>query len=156
MAVKIIIKYVTSQKIMITSQKLSYLSSLFSALNQPVFVLSASASQTSRKLTSQNGQSYVILYLILLLNIHDVILWQFDLLSKVNDYVTRRKIRLIEGNANGRHLKNTCKGTLRPVFICVRPRTPYPPPSYTLYTSIKHTYSHTKGGDGGELNQREG
>jgi hypothetical protein len=58
---------------MITSQKLSYLSPLFSALNQPVFVLSASASQTSRKLTSHKGQSYIILYPILLLNIYEVI-----------------------------------------------------------------------------------
>jgi hypothetical protein len=32
----------------------------------------------------------------------------------------RRKIRLIEGNANS-------KGTLRQAFICLRPRTPYPP-----------------------------
>ncbi len=34
----------------------------------------------------------------------------------------RRKIRLIEGNAKCRHLKKlTCKGTLRQVFICLRP-----------------------------------
>jgi hypothetical protein len=48
---------------------------------------------------------------------------------------TRRKVRLIEGNVKCRHLKNsTYKGTLRQVFICLRPRTPYPPPPYTLYT----------------------
>jgi hypothetical protein len=34
----------------------------------------------------------------------------------------RRKIRLIESKAKRRHLKNfTCKGTLRQVFICLRP-----------------------------------
>jgi hypothetical protein len=45
----------------------------------------------------------------------------------------------------------TCKGTLRKVFICLRPRTRYhPPPLYTLCT-----YSHREGGEGGELNQRE-
>ncbi len=39
--------------------------------------------------------------------------------------VRRRKIGLIEGNAKCRHLNNmTCKGTLRQVFICLRPRTP--------------------------------
>jgi hypothetical protein len=38
----------------------------------------------------------------------------------------RRKKRLIEGNAKCRHLKKfTCKGQ---VFICMRRRTPYPPP----------------------------
>jgi hypothetical protein len=37
----------------------------------------------------------------------------------------RRKIRLIEGNANCRHLKYVfCKGTWQ-VFICPGPRTPY-------------------------------
>ncbi len=34
----------------------------------------------------------------------------------------RRKIRLVEGNATCHHVcKLTCKGTLRPVFICLRP-----------------------------------
>ncbi len=47
-----------------------------------------------------------------------------------------RKIRLIEGNAKSRRLKKvTCTGTLRQVFICLRPRTPYPPPpTYSIYT----------------------
>jgi hypothetical protein len=41
----------------------------------------------------------------------------------------RRKKRLIEGNAKCSHLKKlTCKGTLRQVFICLWPRTPYPFP----------------------------
>ncbi len=40
------------------------------------------------------------------------------------EYRYRRKIRLIEGNAKCRHLKKfTCKGTLRQVFISLRPRT---------------------------------
>jgi hypothetical protein len=39
----------------------------------------------------------------------------------------RRQVRVIKGNAKCRHLKKfTCKGTLRKVFICLRPRTPYP------------------------------
>ncbi len=42
----------------------------------------------------------------------------------------------IEGNEKCRHLKKlTCKETLRQVFICLRPRTPYPPP-YTLYICV--------------------
>jgi hypothetical protein len=58
----------------------------------------------------------------------------------------RGKIRRIEGNAKCRHLnKLTCKGTLRQVFICLRPRTPYPP-LYTLYT-VQYTYSHREGGE---------
>ncbi len=36
----------------------------------------------------------------------------------------RRKIRLTEGNAKCRHLKELkCIWTLRQVFICLRPRT---------------------------------
>ncbi len=45
----------------------------------------------------------------------------------------------------------TCKGTLRQVFICLRPRTPYPPSAYTMFTYIQYTYSHREGGEGGEL-----
>jgi hypothetical protein len=33
----------------------------------------------------------------------------------------RRKIILMEGDAKCRHLKVTCIGTLRQVFICMRP-----------------------------------
>ncbi len=55
------------------------------------------------------------------------------------DSAPRRKIRLIEGNARCRHLKIlTCKGTLRHVFICLRPRTQYHPPLHTVYV---YTYS---------------
>ncbi len=69
-----------------------------------------------------------------------------------------RKIRLIESNAKSCHLKKlTCKGTLGQVFICRRPRTPYPPPPpYTLYTCIQYTYSYMEGGKGRELYHREG
>ncbi len=39
-----------------------------------------------------------------------------------------KKIKLIEGNAKFRNLKKiSCKGTLRQVFICLRPRTLYTP-----------------------------
>jgi hypothetical protein len=48
--------------------------------------------------------------------------------SRPSHAPTRSKIRLIEGNAKCCHLKKlTYKGTLRQVFICLRPRTPYPP-----------------------------
>jgi hypothetical protein len=56
-------------------------------------------------------------------------------------------------NAKCRHLKKlTCKGTLRQVFICLRPKTPYPSP-LTHYSVLIHT---GKGGEGGEFDQREG
>ncbi len=65
----------------------------------------------------------------------------------------RRKTRLKEDNAKFCHLKIvfTCNGTLHQVFICLRPRTPSPPPPlHTLYsTCIKYTYSHRDGGGGG-------
>jgi hypothetical protein len=51
----------------------------------------------------------------------------------------RRKIRLIEGNAKCRHLKIlTFKGTLRQVFICLRPKphTPAPLTHFILVYSI--------------------
>ena len=70
----------------------------------------------------------------------------------------RRKIRLIEGNAKCRHLKKvTSKGTLRQVFICLRPRTAYPPsPLHTVYcTRTVHLFTQGRG-EGRELNQREG
>jgi hypothetical protein len=40
----------------------------------------------------------------------------------------RRNVTLIEGNAKCHLKKLTWKGTLRQVFICLKPRTPYPPP----------------------------
>jgi hypothetical protein len=65
-----------------------------------------------------------------------------------------RKIRLTEGNVKCRHLKKfTRKGTLLPVYICLRPRTSSPPPLYTLYTCRQFKQGM---GEGGELNQREG
>jgi hypothetical protein len=52
--------------------------------------------------------------------------------------------------------KLICKWILRQVFICLRPRTSYPPtPLQSLYKCIQYTYSHREGG-GGELNQRVG
>jgi hypothetical protein len=41
--------------------------------------------------------------------------------------------------------KITCKETLRQMFICLRPRTPYSLP-YELYTCIQYTYSDREGG----------
>jgi hypothetical protein len=50
------------------------------------------------------------------------------------------KIRLIEGNAKCRHPKKlACQGTLRQVFICLRPRTPYHPPPPPI-THCKRVY----------------
>jgi hypothetical protein len=58
----------------------------------------------------------------------------------------RRKIRLIEGNAKGRHLKKlTCKGTLQKLFICLRPRTPSP-----LTHCIREDSILIHSGNGGE------
>ncbi len=58
--------------------------------------------------------------------------------------------------------KKDLKGTVRQVFICLRPRTPDPPPpllhtvyGYTVYR-VLCTYSHREGREGGELSQREG
>ncbi len=36
-------------------------------------------------------------------------------------------------------------------FICLRPRTPYLPPTYTLYTCIQYTYLHRVGGGGSRV-----
>jgi hypothetical protein len=69
----------------------------------------------------------------------------------------RRKVRVIEDNGTCRHLKNLiCKGTLRQVFICLPPRTPYPSAPYTLYRTVYTVNLFTQGGGGAELNQREG
>jgi hypothetical protein len=48
---------------------------------------------------------------------------QYDRLmpSHCVNYRGRRKIRLIESNAKCYLKKLTCKGTLRQVFICLRP-----------------------------------
>ncbi len=43
------------------------------------------------------------------------------------------------------------------MFICLRPRTPYPPPFlYTVYVYAVYLFTQVRGGGGGELNQREG
>jgi hypothetical protein len=63
---------------------------------------------------------------------------------------TVERIRLKEGNAKCRHLtKFTCKGTLRQVFICLRPRTPQPPPFLHAVECVHCTlYIHTGKGGG--------
>jgi hypothetical protein len=50
--------------------------------------------------------------------------------------------------------KMTCKETLQLVFICLRPRTPYLPPPFTLYIRLYGILIRTgKGGEG--VNQIE-
>ncbi len=57
----------------------------------------------------------------------------FPLLVHFFHIAKHRKIRLIEVNAKWHHLKKfTCKGTLRLVFICLRPRTSYPPLTHCI------------------------
>jgi hypothetical protein len=60
------------------------------------------------------------------------------IMSGEKDIAYRRNIRLIEGNANSRHLT---KLTLWQVFICLRPRTPYP---HTVFL-----FTQTQGSRGG-------
>jgi hypothetical protein len=47
--------------------------------------------------------------------------------------------------------KLTCKGTLRQVLICLRPRTPYPPPLHHVYVYAVYTYSHREWGEVGRV-----
>jgi hypothetical protein len=58
----------------------------------------------------------------------------------------RIKIRLIEGYAKCLHLrKSTFKGTLRQVFICLRPRTPYLS-LYNVYVYTVYLFTQRRGG----------
>ncbi len=78
--------------------------------------------------------------------------WCMPRRSSIRYCSTRRKIRLLEGNAKCRHLKElNLKGTLRQVFISLWPRTLYPYPlPYTLFTCIVYTtvYFFTQGRGG--------
>ncbi len=72
----------------------------------------------------------------------------------VNMGLWRGLVNYVDTKAKCRHLKKfTCEGTLRQVFICLRPRTTYPP-LHSVY--VYYTYSLQGRGEGGELNQREG
>jgi hypothetical protein len=67
----------------------------------------------------------------------------FNIIIKI--CIRPKKKRLIESNAKCRHLKYlTCKGILRQVFICLRPRTQNHPPHIRVYNMPIHT------GKGGE------
>jgi len=64
----------------------------------------------------------------------------------------RRKIRFIEGNAKCRHLKKFAyTGTLRQVFICLRPRTPYRSPLTGHNVYVYTVYLFTQGRGGGRV-----
>ena len=64
--------------------------------------------------------------------------------------IRRRKTRLIEGNAKCRHLnKLNCKGTLRQVFFCLRPRTSYAPLTHCIRVYSKHVHKGEEG-EGGQ------
>ncbi len=61
-------------------------------------------------------------------------------------------INYIGTKAKCRHPnKLTCKGTLRQVFICLRPRTAYPIRLRHCIPCIKYTYSYREGGGGGRV-----
>jgi hypothetical protein len=63
--------------------------------------------------------------------------------------------RLKEGNSKCRHLKKlSCKGTLRQVFICLRPRTPYPPPVHTVKVYTVYFFAQERGGGRTEPERR--
>ncbi len=65
-------------------------------------------------------------------------------------------MRLVKGNAKCRHLKKLiCKGTLRQVFFCQRPRTP-PSPLHIVYVYKVYLFTQERGEGGGAFNQTEG
>jgi hypothetical protein len=66
---------------------------------------------------------------------------KYDLFCSVEDKTHRRQCKMSSSK------KLTCKGALRQMFICLRPRTPY-----TLYTCIHYTVlstTHREAGEGG-------
>jgi hypothetical protein len=51
----------------------------------------------------------------------------------------------VETKIKCRHLKKfICEGTLRQMFICLRPRTPFLPTTHCI--RVQYTYSHREGG----------
>jgi hypothetical protein len=51
--------------------------------------------------------------------------------------------------------KLTCKGTLRQVFVCLRPRTPYrPPPLHTVYVYTVYLFTQWRG-EGWDWTERQ-
>ncbi len=119
--------------------------------NYPLSTLVVSAVPARRIHPSSN---YVILVILELLSLQ--MSGGSDILAGVLARFrwSRRKIRREEGKVKCRHLKKlTYKGTLRQMFICLRPRTLYPPPPpYTLHTcTVYGLLFHTGKGGGGRV-----
>jgi hypothetical protein len=74
------------------------------------------------------------------------------LLTEILGKNVEKKIRLKKGNKKCRQLKKlTYKGTLRQVFICLRPRTTYPLHNVNVYT----VFLFTQGWGGGRIEPGE-
>jgi hypothetical protein len=67
-------------------------------------------------------------------------------------YRQYENIRLIEGNTKC-HKKLICKGTLRQVIICLRPRSPYPPLN-SIYVYSVYLFTQGRGEGGVEPERR--
>jgi hypothetical protein len=76
-------------------------------------------------------------------------------LSRVSSVEQKRSDASTHRNTNRKQCKMssskklTCRGTFRQVFICLRPRTPYPPPVHTVYL-----FAQERGGGGTEPERR--